>query len=166
MFARLTLCTFVLLSCSVHFSCQMYVEARQFYERDGGGNCPPSFPTQQCTRISDPLPLIASKDLQDYRWTSMPNNNLGSRPEPFPQPVLWRGRREVSPIPSDLGAGKRGFMLVSEGTGRRWHAVSSVRVCQFGEVSMLAYVYDHNMNRLSYSQLGAPMHTRSCNESV
>lgn len=81
------------------------------------------------------LHMKASKGLQGSYWAGMHMQNQSSRPEPFPQPTVWRGRREASPIPSDLGAGKRGFMLVSEVTGRRWHALSSVRVCQFGEVS-------------------------------
>lgn len=81
------------------------------------------------------LQMKASKGLQGSYWAGMHMQNQSSRPEPFPQPMVWRGRREASPIPSDLGAGKRGFMLVSEVTGRRWHALSSVRVCQFGEVS-------------------------------
>lgn len=60
------------------------------------------------------------------------NNSMGSLPEPFQDPVFSRGRRDSSPFPSDMG--KRAFMLLSESSGRRWHTVSSVRVCGFGEV--------------------------------
>lgn len=89
---------------------------------------------QEHAQARNHLPNTASKALRDSYWSSMPSKNYGSRPEPFSRPMVWRGRREASPIPSDLGAGKRGFMLVSEATGRRWHALRSVRVCQFGEV--------------------------------
>ncbi|CAM9223909.1 unnamed protein product [Sphacelaria rigidula] len=60
------------------------------------------------------------------------HNNLAVLPEPFPEPAFAHGRRETSQFPSDVN--NRGFMLVSEASGRRWHVLSSVRVCGFGEV--------------------------------
>lgn len=119
----------------------MYVEARQASGlTEGQANSPTGWPVQQQARartMNEMLPLSASKLVQDQCWTAgMTGNNqiYASRPQPFPEAVFWRGRREQSPIPSELGAGKQGFMLVSEATGRRWHVLSSVRVCQFGEV--------------------------------
>lgn len=63
-----------------------------------------------------------------------PTGSCGSAPLSFPPPTFGAGR-----IISQAGGARdhsdsAGYILVSEGTGRRWLAIDSIRECQFGEV--------------------------------
>lgn len=92
-----------------------------------------------------PFPLASSNLLplgQKPPWTGMPQTGVGGPPDRFPEAVFCKGRRESTPFQSHLG--QRSFMLVSEATGRRWHAVNSVRVCGFGEVFRAVELVAHS----------------------